>query len=71
VVAVLALAGAVLATATVVAGPAQVAPPSSLKSIALSHAATESLLGRLANADEDIGPGCVESDLARLPAPGP
>ena len=71
VVAVLAVAGAVLATATVVARPAPVAPPSSPMSIALSRAHTESLVGRLANAGEDTGPGCAESEVARLPTTSP
>jgi len=66
---VLAVAGTVLAAATVLARAHPVAPPSSPKSIALSHTASEPIVGRLVNADEDLGPGFAESEVARHPQP--
>ena len=66
---VLALGGAALATATVLARPAPVAPRAELRA-AGSFSHQDSLAARLASSDEDTGPGCAESEVARLPTPG-
>jgi len=63
---VLAVGLAGLTTATVLARPAPAAAPTPIHvGGTFSHA--DSLAARLANAGEDIGPGCAESEVARLP----
>jgi hypothetical protein len=69
VVAVLALTGAVLATATVLARSDPVAPPVTIQVAGgFSHAA--SFVDRLASAADDTGPGCAESEVAKHPVSG-
>jgi len=66
VVAVLALAGAGLLTATVLARPA----PAVLRSSAPEPptlAVPEAFGDNIASSGEDIGPGCAESDVAKHP----
>ena len=66
VVAVLALAGAGLATATVLARPAPAAAPITMHVTRI--ASDPDSLGRpVASAGDDTGPGCAESEVAKLP----
>ncbi len=68
VVLVLTLGFAALATATVLARPAPAAAPIPIRVTGtFSHA--DSLAARLASADDDTGPGCAESEVAKLPTP--
>ncbi len=66
IVAVLALAGAGLATATVLARPAPAAPLSSTK-VTPTLSVQDSLADRIASPGDDTGPGCDEAAVARLP----
>lgn len=68
-VVVLAVGFAGLATATVLARPAPAAAPVSIH-VGGTFSHPDSLAARLANADEDTGPGCAESEVARLPTAG-
>ena len=67
---VLILAGAGLATATVLARPAPVTPVSSIRVDGpLTH--LDALTSRLASAGDDTGPGCAESEVAKHPVDRP
>jgi hypothetical protein len=66
---VVTLGGAALATATVLARPAPAAPRAELR-VGGTFSPPDSLSARLASGDEDTGPGCAESEVARLPGPG-
>jgi len=66
VVAVLAVAGASLATARVLARPAPAAPPGSMRAVK-TLSVSGSFADRVASSGEDNGPGCDESALAKHP----
>jgi hypothetical protein len=66
VVAVLALAGAGLATATVLARPAPSAAPITVH-VARFASDPDSFGGPVASSGDDTGPGCAESEVAKLP----
>ena len=66
VVAVLAVAGAGLATARVLARPAPDAAPSSMRAVK-TLSVSGSLADRVASSGEDNGPGCDEAAMAKHP----
>jgi hypothetical protein len=66
VVAVVAIAGSALLTATVLARPAPAALHSSVREPP-TFMAPESLGDNIASSGEDTGPGCAESEVAKLP----
>jgi hypothetical protein len=66
VLATITLGGVIFGGATMLARPTQAAPSAPVSTIRLEVQAA-SLVGNPANAGEDIGPGCAESEVAKLP----
>jgi len=69
VLAAIVLGGVVFGAATMLARPIQAAPSAPATTLRLETRA-EGLVEHPASAGEDIGPGCAESEVARLPTSG-
>ena len=62
----IALGGVIFGGAAILARPTRAAPAAPVATFRVQSQASR-LLDNPANADEDIGPGCAESEVAKLP----